>query len=319
VPGEKADWVVTRPDVPMSCAEADELLEPWRGSLAVTAVSQLEGGLMNRIYRVQLGDDTVALRFYDRDPRACAKETSILRDAHGIVAVPEVLFVNDAVPFAVLEFIDGIALTSLKKFGSAAAIGEVAYDAGVQLAKLSSVKPSHEELLTVDLSIDPEVLHGSNVNARVIDHCLKSPILQRRLTPAQIAQVHDFAWRRDDRLAALPATAIVHGDFNSPNILVRQEAGRYRVAAILDWEFAFIGSIFYDIGNFLRYERANVSRYEPWFSRGLADGGIALPSDCRAIARLADLGALCELLTRVDIPENVVTEVRDLVLENLSS
>ena len=31
-------------------------------------------------------------------------------------------------------------------------------------------------------------------------------------------------------------------DFNSPNILVRQDRGSWRVAAILDWEFALIYS-----------------------------------------------------------------------------
>jgi 5-methylthioribose kinase len=37
---------------------------------------------------------------------------------------------------------------------------------------------------------------------------------------------------------------------NSANILVRRCAGRWTVAAILDWEFAFEGSVAYDIGNF---------------------------------------------------------------------
>ena len=66
------------------------------------------------------------------------------------------------------------------------------------------------------------------------------------------------------------SVGIAHGDFNSANILVKQCAGCWTVAAILDWEFAFEGSVAYDIGNFLRYERASNPRFEPAFSRGLA-------------------------------------------------
>jgi aminoglycoside phosphotransferase (APT) family kinase protein len=126
-------------------------------------------------------------------------------------------------------------------------------------------------------------------------------------------------------LSAWPSAAgaggatLAHGDFNSPNILVRQEGGRWTVAAILDWEFAFAGSILVDIGNMLRYERPGQSRYEPHFSRGLADAGVDLPDDWFLRARLADLPALCELLTREDVPDAVVVELKDLIGETGSS
>jgi hypothetical protein len=100
---------------------------------------------------------------------------------------------------------------------------------------------------------------------------------------------------------------------------VRQEGGRWTVAAILDWEFAFAGSILVDIGNMLRYERPGQSRYEPHFSRGLADAGVDLPDDWFLRARLADLPALCELLTREDVPDAVVVELKDLIGETGSS
>jgi hypothetical protein len=97
------------------------------------------------------------------------------------------------------------------------------------------------------------------------------------------------------------------------------EGGRWTVAAILDWEFAFAGSILVDIGNMLRYERPGQSRYEPHFSRGLADAGVDLPDDWFFRARLADLPALCELLTREDVPDAVADELRDLIGETASS
>jgi len=119
--------------------------------------------------------------------------------------------------------------------------------------------------------------------------------------------------------AARRREGLVHGDFNSPNIFVRQDGGRWVVAAILDWEFAFSGSMFADIGNMLRYERPGQSRYEPHFSRGLVDGGWEPAGDWSLRARLADLPALCELLTRDDVPDVIVTELRDLITDTLTA
>jgi len=152
----------------------------------------------------------------------------------------------------------------------------------------------------------------------VVEHFVASPLFRQRIDGSLITRIRDFvaamgrtglgsASRHDD-------AGLVHADFNSPNIFVRQDRGTWRVAAILDWEFAFAGSILCDIGNMLRYERPGQPRYEPHFSRGLADGGWDAPDDWFLRARLADLPALCELLTRDDVPEAVVEELRDLIV-----
>jgi len=54
-------------------------------------------------------------------------------------------------------------------------------------------------------------------------------------------------------------------------------------------------------------------------NRLIAHGDFNSPSfDLRrewlSAARIANLGALCELLTRPDVPDNVVAEIRDLIL-----
>jgi aminoglycoside phosphotransferase (APT) family kinase protein len=323
--GEKAGWKATRPDAPLSCAHVAGLLESWRGANPVTDVRQLDGGLMNRNYRVQLGSDVIVLRFFDRDRRAGAKEASILRQLHGVLAVPSVLHFDpappdDGPPFAVLELIDGITLRQLKASGSSTAIADAAHDAGLQLARLASARLTDPAILDVELPLDPAVLHGSHVNASLIDHYLRSALVHQRLEQRDVDRVSRWAWMRDDRLSSAPAiSAIAHGDFNSANVLVREVAGHWKVAAILDWEFAFRGNIFHDVGNFLRYERPDRSRFEPAFSAGLADGGVTLPADWRELSRLADLVALCELLTRPDVPHSVVIEVCDLVRTTIAT
>jgi aminoglycoside phosphotransferase (APT) family kinase protein len=274
---------------------------------------------MNRNYRVRIGRDDVVLRFYDRAPMACAKEATILRLVSGVARVPALLYAaTDAVPtpFAVLEFVEGISFRDLKRRGDQDALANAAYDAGRQLAAINSVLVDPDILGAPD--IDPALLAGSNVNARLIEYFLASPVLRARLSGAEVDRINRFAWSRDELL--LPYTSsrsLAHGDFNSPNILVRPRDGAWSVAAILDWEFAFAGHAFYDIGNFLRYDRPNAPRVEPSFSRGLLDGDLTLPPEWRTMARLADLGALCELLTRSEVPDNVVAEIRTLVLATL--
>jgi aminoglycoside phosphotransferase (APT) family kinase protein len=297
------------------------LLEPWAGGRPISDAAFLRGGLMNRNYRVRVGTDDVVLRFYDRTPAACAKETAILQAIAGIVEAPKVLYADpraDPTPFAVLEYVDGITLRELKAGSDRDAIAHTAYDVGRQLAALRSVSIDAEVMGAP--SIDPAILGGSNVNARLIEHFLASPVLRARFAESDLARVLRFAWHRDELLTPYAMSrSIVHGDLNSPNILARHVGGAWRVAAILAWEFAFPGPAFYDIGNFLRYERRDRPRFEPGFSQGLTDGGIVLPPDWFIMARLADLSALCELWTRPDVPHNVVAEIRDLVLATLDT
>lgn len=187
------------------------------------------------------------------------RSRAILRAAAGVVAVPELLFSSvDAVPtpYAVLEYVDAISLRELKASGDREAVAQAAYDVGLHVAAIASIEIGPEVIGVPD--IDPALLSGSNVNARLIEHFAASRLFRQRLSDAGADAVCDFAWRREAQLAPYAATAsMAHGDFNSPNILVAQRDGTWRVAAILDWEFAFLGHTFYDIGNFLRYEPAN--------------------------------------------------------------
>ena len=318
--GEKSGWATESRRIPIDVSDVERLLEPWRGTRRVATATFLDGGLMNRNYRVRVGEDDVVLRFYDRDPRACAKEVALLNAVQGRLPAPRVLYAAPhaaPAPFAVLEFVDGISLRDLKKAGDRSATVDAAHSAGLALAALASVPSTALVHLATDIA-PSEVLDSPNVNARLIDHFLTSSHLQARIGASIAMRVRDFAWRHDDGLAAahLPS-AIAHGDFNAANILVQQTDGRWTVAAILDWEFAFAGSMAYDIGNFLRYERASSPWFEPGFSRGLVDGGVELPSNWRTTARVADLSALCELLTRPEMPILVADEVRGLVLATL--
>jgi fructokinase len=149
---------------------------------------------------------------------------------------------------------------------------------------------------------------------RFIDVCLASTNLQRRMPPELRDRTHSQAWSSAVPFARLGEQAcLVHGDFNKRNLLARHIAGRWCVAAVLDWEFAVSGSPLGDLGNFLRYEQVSRPLAEPHFSTGYLRAGGSLPPDWRRLARLADLIALCESLTHDQMPDAVATEIVELV------
>lgn len=149
---------------------------------------------------------------------------------------------------------------------------------------------------------------------RFVDLCLASPNLARRLPADLRVRVRDSVWSSAPQLAALSDEArLVHGDFNKRNVLVREFAGRWCVAAVVDWEFAVSGSPLANLGNFLRYERASQPLAEPHFSEGYVHAGGSLPPDWRRLSRLIDLIALCESLTHDELPDAVVTELGELL------
>jgi Ser/Thr protein kinase RdoA (MazF antagonist) len=99
-----------------------------------------------------------------------------------------------------------------------------------------------------------------------------------------------YAERAVPALAGLQgARQLVHSDYNPKNILVDGP----RIAAVLDWEFAFSSTPLVDVGNMLRDTRP------PGFADGFLDGyGDRLPPDWRELSQALDLFALADFLTR---------------------
>ena len=317
---EKATWKVVSPPPALDAAEIDALLAPWRGERRVVDVEALTGGIMNWNYRIRLAEsaERFVLRFYDRMPASCAKETRLLELLRDDIPVPRVLFVaangaNGRPPFCVLEWIDGISLRELRRRGDDRGVADASYDAGRLLPRLTRHRFERGGLLDSNLGVADGPLTDASLLA-VVEHFAVNARFRERVDETLRTRLHGFLRATESLHAGTQPATLVHGDFNSPNIFVRARVdGRWVVAAILDWEFAFAGSILCDIGNMLRYERPDRPRYEPHFSRGLADGGWRLPDEWVLRARLADLPALCELLARDGVPDAIVAELLDLL------
>jgi aminoglycoside phosphotransferase (APT) family kinase protein len=284
-------------------------------------VEPLTDGLRNANFKVLLEDrpDAIVVRIYEHDRSLCAKEMDILRLVRDGVPVPQVIHaepdgLDDLPPFAVLGFVQAIGFRELKRSGDCEAIAQAARSAGEVLAAISQFRFDRCGWIGSGLHVGDPLLHGADPVPRFVDLCLASPNLQVRVEPDLRGRIHRYVWHWAPRLAELDNEGcLVHCDFGGRNLLVNKERGDWTIAAVLDWEFAVSGSPLVDIGHFLRYECASRPVCEPHFSNAFAGAGGKLPPDWRPLARVMDMTALCESLTREVLPDDIARELVELV------
>jgi aminoglycoside phosphotransferase (APT) family kinase protein len=284
-------------------------------------VRPLTDGLRNANFKLRLDSapESIVLRIYEHDASIRQKEIDLIRLIGESVPVPEVIHAEpqgweDVPPFAVVRNVEGISFRELKRSGDTAAIAQAAHSAGETLASIGRTTFEKPGWLAPGPGVAAPLLEGAAPVPRFVDLCMESANLQRRVPAHLRDRTHALVWSRAPEIASFDNEArLVHGDFGKRNLLVREIAGRWSVAAVLDWEFAVSGCPLADLGHFLRYERASVPLAEPYFSDGYLNAGGRLPQNWRQLARLLDLTALCESLTHDDLPDEVTGELVELV------
>lgn len=254
-------------------------------------------------------------------------------------------------PFAILEYIEGLTFQQLKRTKDLQAIQEASYSVGQTLAAIGryqfekpgrlfvETNPSGRAVVELasggsgyaeqgdgGLEVGAAYIEGQDPIPRLLDTFLASEELERRTGPDLAHRLHEFVWSWAPRLRELEdelnlGRSLVHSDFGARNILVRKtgtEGGKWVVAGVIDWEFAFSGSPLIDVANFLRYERRASPLREPHFSQGFVEHGGKLPRDWRHVVRVIDLTALCEMLTRDEKLDHIVIELLDLIQATLA-
>jgi aminoglycoside phosphotransferase (APT) family kinase protein len=266
----------------------------------------LTGGLINTNLKIHFdgGFDPVVLRVYRDGPEVCRKELALHDLVKGAVPVAEFIYASaESEPaFAVLEYMEGLTFQQLKRTGDLEAIQQASADVGKTLATIGH------------FAFGEESIDGPDQVPRILDRFLASPILHQRMKSDLIDRLHNLIWVHAPELRVVDDDHnLVHNDFGNRNILVHQQHGSWRVAAILDWELAFRGSPLLDVGHFLRYEPSSHSLREPHFSRAFIERGGKLPDNWQTLVRLIDLTGLVECLTHEQLPHDVEAELLTLI------
>ncbi len=287
----------------------------------MSEVRSLTGGRRNANFKVRLdtGTDWFVVRIYEHDASLCQKEVDLIRLISGSVSVPDVIYaepggLENLSPFVVMRYVEGITFRELKHSGNPEEIAEAAFSIGETLAGIGRFKFPKSGWLAPGPTVTKPLLEGIDASPRFVDLCLASTNLQRRMNEGLRDRVHSLVWSRAASFAAVDfETSLVHGDLGKHNLMVGRDLGRWRVAAVLDWEFAVSGSPLIDLGHFLRYERAARPFAEPHFSQGYRHAGGTPPDDWRGMARVVDMTALVESLTHEQLPDEIVEELLELI------
>jgi aminoglycoside phosphotransferase (APT) family kinase protein len=318
---DEARWLRAEPRRVLPAPLLERIVHTAFPRARVVGAQPLADGLRNANFKLQLDSppESIVLRIYEHDPSICGKEVDLIRLVEGSVPVPVVIHAEprgweDIPPFILLRYVEGITFHELKRSGDKDAIAQAAYSAGKTLACIGRRTFSKPGWLAPGPTVTAALLEGADPNPRFVDLCLASTNLQRRLGADLRDRTHALVWSWAPQLSQLDdAACLVHGDFGKRNLLVRGIAGKWIVAAVIDWEFAVSGSPLADLGHFLRYERASRPLLEPHFSNGYSHAGGKLPHNWRQLARLVDVAALCESLTHDQLPDTVVAELVELI------
>jgi hypothetical protein len=268
------EWM-RAPVEPVSRDEVEQRIGPTGD-----AVELLGGGLANRTIRV--GRERV-LRIYrgldedstSRDPSVVAKEAALASRHWRAFRTPRVL--SRGPDFLVLEYLEHSPLC--EPHGSAV---------GRALAEIHAITYPSIGFLGEDLTVTRPLGDG-DFTPRLYGHTQRAdacPLIETALA-ARIARFLDA-----EPLAARDAVdvpVLTHSDFKTSNVHWGVD-GR---PVILDWEFAWSGSRYIDLGQLLRWQPP--APFVRDFEAAYIAGGGVLFSDWRRFAELVDLGSLLGL------------------------
>jgi aminoglycoside phosphotransferase (APT) family kinase protein len=317
-------------------SRAQAVLEPRRSSIEalarqafpaaeVTGVESAFGGLANTNFRLALsapaGAGQVLLRYWQRDKDQAAKEIALLSFVAQRVPVPVVLASGDSdpdfgLPFAFMQWIEGERLEELAPRLAPASLERVGGRVGAALAAIHGFAFHRQGFFGADLvprdALDMD-MHGLMA---WLEHCLRDGPGGARLGAALTGALFDIVARDGHQLGSAWATqpTLTHSDFNGSNILIgRAPDGDWRVAAILDWEFAFAGGPSFDFGNLLRPPLGDDQAFIAAVTAGYAAAGKALPEDWPAVSRLADLLSWVDFVSQPYCGPGVLESARFMI------
>jgi aminoglycoside phosphotransferase (APT) family kinase protein len=303
----KDGWTRHHPEIELDAAAITALLQPAFPGARLTAVERVGGGLINTNLKVVASGiaTPVLLRLYQRDPASARKEVAVTARIAGSVRVPRFLYFSEHDPltgltYGITEWIDGNRLDMVAGSLDRPAVASLGHAVGQTLAAIHGFAFDKPGFFADRLVVPEAIDMGRRGLIRYLRQSLMDGPGGARLGAELSAEVLSFAEREGELLDGwLDPPCLVHGDFNGPNILVRTGLNdRWEVAAVLDWEFALSASPAIDFGNVLRPPLGGDAALITALADGYRDSGGWLPPEWQRIARLADLFAWADMLSR---------------------
>ncbi len=261
------------------------------------------------------------MRLYTRDSGAVARENALIpylaRHAPR-VPVPEFIYAQlSPIPCSIWRFVEGELLQDLFLTASPAQLLQIANVCGQTLAELHGCRFERCGELGADLNVVREYGAPSAFVPQVIRDGLAG-LPGQRLGPRLSQRLTTALGRTEPLLREVDGDyRLVHADYKRPNLLLTRTPNGFRVAAVLDWEFAFAGPPLVDIGLFLRAGSALPAGFARAFAAGYQRAGGNLPAAWLALSRLVDLLSQMTFLDGPRERPRVWQETRGVVQETV--
>jgi aminoglycoside phosphotransferase (APT) family kinase protein len=243
------------------------------------------------------------LRIYQRGFEAAAKEVALLRGVFGNVPVPKItsFFRTNPLtghPYCVMDWIDGERLDELS--GRHTEVARCGPALGKALAQVHAITFSECGFLGPELSLTRKLGFGRDDLLRFIARALREGPGADRLGSQVTQALTVFVTREGHCLGQWSRRCLTHGDLNGSNLLFLQVKQEWKLAAILDWEFAFSGVPGFDFAHLLRPPLDRHWDLGEQVTHNYRVAGGVLPPNWRRIARMTDLFAWIDVLRQPD-------------------
>jgi aminoglycoside phosphotransferase (APT) family kinase protein len=323
----RGGWRRGTPAIRLDLSVAELLVRHALPDACAVRVRSAAGGLSNTNLRVVLAGEpaSVLLRLYQRDPLQAGKEAALVRLAAPRVPVARFLHLSQdgspvGHPWAVLEWVDGRRLETVLPGAGPVEAASLGRAVGATLAAIHGFAFDEHGFLDAGLRVRERIAPGRDGLLDYLRRCMAEGPAAARLGAGVARELLAFAEREGHRLERWPGgPRLVHADFNGSNILVRRASdGTWEVAAVLDWEFALSGSPAMDFGNLLRRPADDVPGFADAVAIGYRSAGGVLPEDWRAAARLMDLAAWVDFLSRPGAGRALIDDARTVIAATLA-
>lgn len=302
LPPFKADWEKTNSHFKISDALIYKIVKSSLPEVQLESHEIIEGGCANLNIKLNLNDGHIKLlRIYIRDHEAAYREQAISQLIQHAVPVPSIKTIDqmDGHCFVISEFKSGITLRDLLLSNQVYSLKDIMCQVGELLSRLAKFTFSSpgffdRKLNVTELLTNHECIASSK-------NCLKKKAALNALSPELIASIDQTLDQCSYLLDQAEGNQLVHADFDPANILVIQTNGHWTVSAILDWEFAFSGSVLWDVASMLRYAHRMPEAFETSFIHSLTSNGVNLPSNWKVIIQFLNMISLLDCLNRTDI------------------
>ena len=311
----KADWEKTNIRVEIPGELINKIVKFALPNVRLQSYSVIAGGCSNLNVRINLNaEQRKILRIYIRDHDSAYREWAITKLIGNSLPVPAINSIAEVEGFyfALCEFKPGITLRELLLSNHRYDIKAVMYQVGEMLTKLQQfIFPMpgffDNQLKVKHIAGDELILF--------VKTCLQHKTVKDVLRKDQVNILYQMFDKYEKLLQKIDGNHLVHGDFSPENILVNQINDQWKVSAILDWEFAFSGSILWDVSNMLRYAHQMPKTFESAFESGLQEAGVTLPEGWEKITQLLNVISLLDCLQRSDSSTNPrkCTDIKGLI------